>query len=188
MAPLTLPMPANTTVPPDTPGPVPSLSARRVTWPPSALTALLMVTLLLAIMLSEPPPLALRAPLISMLLPARMAVEPPPSVVRAPSMTILRPASRLTSEPLPLAVMAAAVSSTTSFSAISLRPEPAVLAVIAALTSTSWPAFSSSVCGVVQVSALPTVMSFVAVITRLLLARLKVTCDGVSSPPASAIV
>ena len=103
-------------------------------------------------------------------------------------MTILRPASTLTSEPLPLAVMAAAALSTTSFSAIRRKPEPAVLAVIAALTSTSWPAFSSSVCGVVQVSALPTVMSLVAVITRLLLARLKVTCDGVSSPPASAIV
>ena len=103
-------------------------------------------------------------------------------------MTMLRPASRFTSEPLPLAVMAAAESSTTSLSAISLRPEPAVLAVIAALISTSWPAFNSSVCGVVQVSALPTVMSFVAVITRLLLARLSATCAGVSSPPASAIV
>ena len=147
-----------------------------------------MAMLLSAIIISEPPPLALKAPLIAILLVARMAVEPPPSVVSAPSMTMLCPASRLTSDALPLAVMAAAALSTTSFSATSLMPEPAVLAVIVALTSTSWPAFSSSVCGVLHVSALPTVMSFVAVITRLLLARLRATCAGVSSPPASAIV
>ena len=92
----------------------------------------------------------------------------------------------LITEPFALAVTAAVVI--TSFPAARTIPDPAVLAVIAALTSTSFPALSVRVRGVVQVTALVTVMSFVAIIDRSELAKLVVTLAGVSSPPAVAIV
>ncbi len=87
---------------------------------------------------------------------ATNSTEPPALAVTAWFWTMLWPALTLICEPSALAVIAAL--SCASWPAVMMNFEPAVLAVTAALISTSLPARSSSVCGVVQVTASATVI------------------------------
>ena len=132
-------MPTKLTVPAAAPGPVPSVSANRVTAlaPVSAVITLFAITLLPARRLMEPPPLAVMMSTL-MSRPALMSTTAPPAVA---------------------VIVAVAVI---SLPAIRTIPALIVLAVIAALIKTSLPASSVKVCEVVQTTASETVMLLVA--------------------------
>ena len=144
-----MPAPAKITVPAVTPGPVPSLSAIKITGlttgavAVSAVSTPRTVTLLLARKFMEPPPLAVTVVTSTLPLPAAIMsiLARRPEAVTALVEVTLFPALMLITVSTALAVIAK--PAIMSLPAVSLIAELLLFAVIAALIFTSFPAVST---------------------------------------------
>ena len=127
--------PIKLTVPPATPGPLPSLSAYSVTVPVSDERTPLTVTSLLARIIIEPPPSAVAVTTLTSRNACKSICALLALVVNAALTKISLPAVIVIFELIALAVIAAVTL--TSLPAFSTIAEPSVLAVMAALMRTS---------------------------------------------------